>query len=66
MPTDRQILIVDDDEFFRKALARALTAQRFTVQAAANGRKALEHLADSPSQKQSFLLNGVHHAPPSF
>jgi DNA-binding NtrC family response regulator len=43
-----RILLVDDEERFRTNLAKMLTAQGFTVAAAAGGREALELLQGEP------------------
>ncbi len=40
----RHILVVDDDESVRQVIASALKREGYTVQEAANGREAVEHL----------------------
>ena len=41
------ILIVDDEEYIRRLIARILSDAGYTVIAAASGKEALEKLADS-------------------
>ncbi len=48
-----KILMVDDDAFFRKFYAAKLVAEGYEVDAAANGKEALEYLA---RQKPDLLL----------
>jgi hypothetical protein len=44
--SERRILLVDDDEIMRESLRRALEQEHWTVAEAANGRVALERLAE--------------------
>ena len=44
-----QILVVDDEPAVRRALERALKLDSYEVQLAADGREALDHLAENPA-----------------
>jgi CheY-like chemotaxis protein len=48
MVTDRRILLVEDDELTRSALAVTLQSQGYTVSCAANGQEAIEQLRQGP------------------
>jgi two-component system response regulator MprA len=43
-----RVLVVDDEPAVRRALERALTLDRYTVELAADGQEALDTLAESP------------------
>src|SRR5262249_28516287 len=43
------ILVVDDEPAVRRALERALKLDSYDVELAADGREALDHLADNPA-----------------
>jgi DNA-binding response OmpR family regulator len=47
-PTDRQVLVVDDDPAVRTSLERALRLEGVHVHTAPGGRAALEHVAGRP------------------
>jgi DNA-binding NtrC family response regulator len=44
MPSKPRILIVDDEERFRKTMCKLLTAEGYESSTAANGQEALDHL----------------------
>ena len=44
-----QILVVDDEPAVRRALARALRLENYDIELAADGREALDRLADRPA-----------------
>ena len=44
----RAILVVDDDDAFRDSLCRVLRAEGYTVEAAADGRRAMHLLVAEP------------------
>lgn len=48
---DRLVLVIDDDDALRDALAELLEAEGFVVETASNGREALERLHDGPSPR---------------
>jgi len=45
----QHILVVDDEPAVRRALERALKLDSYDVELAADGREALDHLADNPA-----------------
>ena len=48
MPDAKRILLVDDDDAFRSALARTLTRAGYVIVEAVNGREALERYRAAP------------------
>jgi CheY-like chemotaxis protein len=46
-----RVLLVEDDEALRSALARLLTENGYEVGEAPNGRVALEQMAQQPAQR---------------
>ncbi len=54
-PTSR-ILLVEDDEALREALAEVLADEGYRVDCAANGREALDQLNRSPAVSPDLIL----------
>jgi CheY-like chemotaxis protein len=56
-PGNKTVLIVEDDEQVRDAIAEALRDEGYTVQIASNGREALDALRGAPQQPRLILLD---------
>jgi two-component system chemotaxis response regulator CheY len=56
-PGNRTVLIVEDDEQVRDAIAEALMDEGYTVRIAGNGREALEALRATSQRPRLILLD---------
>jgi CheY-like chemotaxis protein len=56
-PGNKTVLIVEDDEQVRDAIAQALQDEGYTVSIAANGREALDALGTGRTEPRLILLD---------
>ena len=56
-PDNKTVLIVEDDEQVRDAIAEALQDEGYTVRIAANGREALDALGTGQNEPRLILLD---------
>ncbi|MFL5264118.1 MAG: response regulator [Anaeromyxobacteraceae bacterium] len=56
-PANKTVLIIEDDEQVRDAIAEALQDEGYTVRIAANGREALDALRTGQSEPRLILLD---------
>jgi CheY-like chemotaxis protein len=56
-PDNKTVLIVEDDEQVRDAIAEALQDEGYSVRIASNGREALDSLQDGEEQPRLILLD---------
>ena len=56
-PDNKTVLIVEDDELVRDAIAEALRDEGYTVHIASNGREALDALQSAKKQPRLILLD---------
>ena len=56
-PDNKTVLIVEDDELVRDAIAEALRDEGYTVHIASNGREALDTLQSAMKQPRLILLD---------